>query len=209
MPWGSSWEVGAQAVASLKVTAGDPGIDTAAAGALALGSTTATSVNIDPPTTIDNTLVANSLQLVAGDPGLDTTAAGTLAIGSTNATQIDVDPDLAFSSHLISNQTGAAPVASVLGVNITSVTFTGNDRRGKIVIVSAGILAANTRIATCTWLTSFGAIVPLPLLVNQTSGVGLLLVNFYSGAEVAASFDLFSDFALAAGTYTLRYVNEG
>ncbi len=206
---GSWLNVSSSIVASLQITPGDPGLDTTVAGSLNLGSTNATSVNIDPPTTIDNALAANSIQVVAGDPGIDTTAAGVLAFGSTNATQIDIDPDLQFSAHLISNA-GGTPGTSNLGANITSATFTGNDTRGKIVVVAAiGGLAANTRIATCTWASSFGAITPFPLLVDQTSGAGLAVLNFYSGAESATTFDLFCDQALVLGTYTLRYINIG
>ncbi len=155
-------------------------------------------------------VVATSLMVSPGDPaGIDTNAAGALAVGGVNATSVNIDPDFSFDSHLISGAVGT-PATSALGANISSAIFTGNDVRGKVVIVVAvGGLAANTRIATCTYASSFGAVVPLPLLVDQTSGVGLGVLNFYSGAEVATSFDLFADQALLTGTYTLRYVNLG
>jgi hypothetical protein len=116
--------------------------------------------------------------------------------------------DLTLSAHFLSNTTGT-PSTSNLGTNITSVTFTGNDDRGKIVIVvGAGGLAANTRIATCTWVTTYGLTV-FPQLTNQTSGAGLAVVNFYSSAESATAFDLFCNQALVVGTYTIRYTVIG
>ena len=105
---------------------------------------------------------------------------------------------------------GAAPGTSALGANVTSVTFTGNDVRGTIAIVMAGALAANTRIATCTFAASYGAAAPVLMLSNETAGVGLLSVNFYRQAvSTGVSFDLASDFALGAGTYTCAYIAIG
>ncbi len=114
------------------------------------------------------------------------------------------------SQHVISSASGT-PATSTLGANVTSVTFTGNDTRGKIVVVMSGALAANTKIATCTFVSSYGGSAPgLILLVNQTSGVGLTIVNFYVLAtSTGVSFDLASDQALAAGTYTIDYIVLG
>jgi hypothetical protein len=129
--------------------------------------------------------------------------------GSTTG-QFDVGPagHVLFAAHLSSGASGT-PTTTALGANITSVTFTGNDIRGKIVIVvGAGGLAANTRIATCTYAVTYAATV-FPDLINQTSGAGLAVVNFYSSAESATAFDLFCNQALVVGTYTIRYTVIG
>jgi hypothetical protein len=113
------------------------------------------------------------------------------------------------SGHLLTGS-GAAPATSALGANVTSVTFTGNDRRGTIAIVMAGALAANTRIATCTYAVTYGATAPFVFLCDQTSGAGLANVGFYRQAvSTGVSFDLASNQALAAGTYTIAYIVEG
>ncbi len=125
------------------------------------------------------------------------------ADGGTTLFQMDA------GGHLFSSIVGA-PVASTLGANVTSVTFTGNDRRGTIAIVMSAGLAANTKIATCTYAVSYGATAPFVFLPNQTSGVGLAAVNFYRLAvSTGVSFDLACNQALVAGTYTVGYVVEG
>lgn len=110
------------------------------------------------------------------------------------------------AKHVIASDVSSVPATSNLGANVTSVTPTGNDFRGKMVIVMGGALAANTRICTVTYGTAFAGTPILVMLVNMTSGAGLAIVNFYSSAEAAGSFDLFADQALAAGTYTLKYL---
>jgi hypothetical protein len=151
----------------------------------------------------------SSAQLAPGDPGLDTSSAGVLALGAVNATQVDVDPDLLFSSHLISNAAGV-PATSALGANVTSATFTGNDTRGTIAIVMAGALAANTAVCTVTFAVSYGATSPKVTLVDQTSGVGLAVVNSYVLSQATGvSFVIAFDSALALGTYTIDYIVIG
>ncbi len=135
---------------------------------------------------------------IIGGTRIDPATVQPIAGGNTWGTIID--------GHITSAMVGV-PATSNLGANITSVTFTGNDTRGQIVIVvGVGGLAANTRIATCTWAVTFLA-TTFPWLVNQTSGVGLAVVNFYSSAETATLFDLFCNQALVAGTYAIRYGN--
>jgi hypothetical protein len=113
------------------------------------------------------------------------------------------------AGHLISTSAGT-PSTTNLGANVTSVTFTGNDVRGTIAVVMSGALAANTRVSTNTFATSYGATAPKVTLVNQTSGVGLTIVNFYvSATSTGVSFDLAADQALAAGTYTIDYIVIG
>jgi hypothetical protein len=125
------------------------------------------------------------------------------------ATGLVVTGDQSYSGHLLSTASGA-PATSNLGANVTSVTFTGNDTRGTIAIVMAGILAANTRVATCTFAASYGATGPKIALVNQTSGVGLGIVNFYVLAQsTGVSFDIAVNQALALGTYTVDYIVIG
>jgi hypothetical protein len=98
------------------------------------------------------------------------------------------------------------PASSALGANVTSVTPAGRDQVGTIVVVMAGALAANTRIATITFASTFGGTAPIILLTNQTSGAGLAIVNPYMLAQVTGvSFDLACNQALAAGTYTFGY----
>jgi len=99
----------------------------------------------------------------------------------------------------------SAPVATNKGANVTSVTATGNDSVGTIAVVMAGALAANTRIATLTFNVSYGAASPIIRLTNQTSGVGLAVVNPYATPSTGVSFDLFCNQALALGTYTFGY----
>jgi len=107
------------------------------------------------------------------------------------------------------SNTGPAgtPTSSNLGANVTSSTSTGNNHHGVEVIVMGGALAANTRICTKTFNNGpFGATAPRVRLINQTSGVGLAVVTFYILAQgTGQTFDLASDQALAAGTYTLAY----
>lgn len=110
--------------------------------------------------------------------------------------------------HIIASS-AATPTTSNLGANVTSVTPTGNDSVGKLVVVMAGALAANTRIATVTYANAFAATPKLVMLVNQTSGAGLAIVNFYAAAKAAGSFDLTADQALAAGTYEAEYLVIG
>lgn len=99
------------------------------------------------------------------------------------------------------------PTTSTLGVNVTSMIFTGNNYRGTIAIVMAGALAANTKIGTCTFPNSpYGATVPRIRLINQTSGAGLANVNFYVLATgTGQTFDIACNQALALGTYTVAY----
>lgn len=155
-------------------------------------------------------LVASAVAVLPGDPnGVDTSAPGTLNIGGTNATLIDIDPDIQFSSHLISNAAGV-PSTSALGANVTSATFAGNDTRGTITIVMSAGLAANTRVCTCTFAVSYGATSPKVTLVDQTSGVGLAVVNSYVLAQATGvSFDIAFDQALVAGTYIIDYIVIG
>lgn len=113
------------------------------------------------------------------------------------------------AGHLISTVSGA-PTTTNLGTNVTSATFTGNDVRGTIAVVMSGALAANTRAFTATFATSYGATSPFVMLVDQTSAVGLTIVNFYvSAVSTGVSFDLAADQALAAGTYTIDYIVIG
>jgi hypothetical protein len=158
----------------------------------------------------NSAVVATSLMVAPGDPnGIDTTSAGVLAIGGLNATSVNVDPDLTFDSHLVS-AAGGTPATSALGANVTSATFTGNDTRGTIAVVMAGALAANTRAFTATFAVSYGATSPKVTLVDQTSAVGLTIVNSYVLAQATGvSFDVAFDQALAAGTYIIDYIVIG
>lgn len=118
--------------------------------------------------------------------------------------------DATFAGHLRSSQGGAAPATSNLNANVTSAVFTGNDTRGTIAItVAAGGLAANTRACTATFLTPFST-TPKVTLVDQTSAVGLAVVNSYVQAQATGvSFDIAFDQALVAGIYTIDYIVIG
>ncbi len=174
MPWEAGWEIGiAITVPSIQVTAGDPGIDTSAAGMLALGAVNATSINLEVATTLDS--------------GDFTVAAGHLVVS-----------------------TAGTPATSALGANVTSATFTGNDTRGTIAVVMAGALAANTAAFTATFAVSYGASGPKVTLVDQTSAVGLTIVNSYVLSQATGvSFTVAFDQALAAGTYIIDYIVIG
>lgn len=142
-------------------------------------------------------LVLLGLRAASANPPLDL-GTGALTAGLST-----------FSGHIISSASGI-PTTSTLGANVTSATFTGNDTRGTLTIVMAGVLAANTRVCTATFAASYGATSPKVTLVNQTSGVGLGLVNFYVQAQATGvSFDLAVDQALAIGTYTINYIVIG
>jgi hypothetical protein len=194
------------------------GIDTSTAGGtLLLGGTNAYIVDMSVPGTSTaqlklRTASWGSLQInVAGtNPGdtvIETGNATALKLGTAGVTAFGIDT----AGHWLALRTGGAtlPVITNLGANVTSVTPTGNDSRFKLVIVMAGALAANTRICTVTYGTTYGATPFTPELVDQTSGAGLANVGFYAGAEAAASFDLFSNQALALGTYTVRATVDG
>ena len=145
--------------------------------------------------------------------GISTTAAGALHLADDGiATSIVLGASgapIQFGGRLVSTLSGT-PATSNLGANVTSATPTGNDTRGKIVIVMAGALAANTRICTVTFAVSYGATAPVVLLVNQTAGVGLGIADFYKSAfSTGVSFDIAADQALAAGTYEIEYVVIG
>ncbi len=156
---------------------------------------------------------AGSTQVVAGQ-GIDTLAAGALNIGTANATSIVIGIGnngftIDAAGHLISRAVGA-PTTTNLGTNVSSATFTGNDVRGTIAIVMSAGLAANTRVCTATFATSYGATGPKITLVDQTSTAGLAIVNSYVQAQATGvSFDLAFDQALVAGTYTIDYIVIG
>lgn len=118
--------------------------------------------------------------------------------------------NVTFAGHLISSQGGAAPATSNLNANVSSATFTGNDTRGTIAItIAAGGLAANTRACTATFKTAFST-TPKVTLVDQTSAVGLAVVNSYVQAQTTGvSFDIAFDQALVAGIYTIDYIVIG
>src|SRR5258708_29309660 len=92
------------------------------------------------------------------------------------------NPHRIVGGHLIPTAVGP-PATSNLGANVTSVTFAGNDVRGTITIVMSAGLAANTRVATCTFATTYGATAPKITLVDQTSTAGLTIVNSYVLAQ--------------------------
>lgn len=145
---------------------------------------------------------------------------GTLSVGAINGQTITsaahftgtllIDSTLTFAAHVISTASGT-PSTSNLGANITSVTFTGNDTSGTIaIVVAAGGLAANTRIATCTFAATYGGTAPKVRLIDETSGAGLAHVGFYRQAfSTGVSFDLASNQALVPGTYTVGYMVVG
>jgi len=184
---------------SLMVAPGEPGIDTSSAGALLIGDNNATAIEIGAATTLaGNTTITNLIALN-----------GIYDVGTVLALDLSVAGRLAVASHLAATAAGT-PTTSALGANVTSVTPTGNDVRGTIAIVMAGVLAANTRIATVTFANNFGATAPVVLLINQTAGAGLGVVTFYRSAfATGVSFDLACDQALALGTYTIGYLVIG
>jgi hypothetical protein len=167
-------------------------------------------------------LVATQLSVAPGDPnGVDTSSAGVLNLGGANATSVNIDPATTFDStasvvgdftaggHILSTAAGT-PGTSALGANVTSAIFTGNDTRGVITIVMAGALAANTAAFTATFAVTYGATSPKITLVDQTSAVGLTIVNSYVLSQsTGVSFVVAFDQALGAGTYIIDYIVIG
>ena len=219
MGWDNNPSIVASSVAVLP---GDPaGIDTSAAGELSIGGVNATSINIDPPTTIDNTLaltggfafggvgVANGTSINGPSPTWSFLSGGVTVATLNSSPFINFPGDVQMGAHLLSTSAGT-PTTSTLGANVTSATFTGNDTRGTIAIVMAGALAANTRAFTATFALTYGATAPKVTLVDQTSAVGLTIVNSYVLAQATGvSFDVAFDQALGAGTYIIDYIVIG
>ena len=117
--------------------------------------------------------------------------------------------DQVVGGHIVSTATGT-PATSNLGANVTSATFTGNDTRGTLAIVMSAGLAANTRVCTVTFATTYGVTAPKVSLIDQTSTAGLAIVNSYVMAgATGAAFDIAFDQALVAGTYTIDYIVIG
>lgn len=162
------------------------------------GQTISSAANFTGSMTVATTITSGLIngQTISSTANLT----GTLVVGST----------LTFAAHVLSTAAGT-PSTSALGANITSVTFTGNDTCGIItIVVAAGGLAANTRIATCTFANTYGATAPKVRLTNETSGAGLAVVNFYKQAfSTGVSFDLACNQALAVGTYIAGYTVIG
>lgn len=152
--------------------------------------------------------------MASGNRLINLTALESVNVTPTNVRYMNnpgMTPDIYVDrfGHLISGATGT-PVTSALGANVSSATFTGNDTRGTIAIVMSGALAANTRVCTATFANSYGATPPKVTLVDQTSAVGLTIVNSYVLSQsTGVSFDIAFDQALAAGTYTLDYIVIG
>ncbi len=145
---------------------------------------------------------------VSTPPATPSGAAGG-GLGGTypNPSVVTAAGNLTVGGHLVSSAAGT-PGSSNLGANVTSAIATGNDVRGTIAVVMAGALAANTRAATFTFAVAYGS-APFVTLVDQTSAVGLTIVNSYVLASAGASFDLAFDQALAAGTYNIDYIVIG
>jgi hypothetical protein len=142
-------------------------------------------------------------------PGLSGPASALVAPGTLTVTGTSFLADTAVFGHLIAGSAGV-PVSSNLGANVTSVTPAGNDIRGTLTVVMAGALAANTRAATITFAASYGATSPKVTLVDQTSAVGLTIVNSYVLAQsTGVSYDIAFDQALGAGTYVIDYIVIG
>jgi hypothetical protein len=137
------------------------------------------------------------------------TTPGNLTVGQTlTVTGTSFVADIDVLGHIVSTASGT-PATSNLGANVTSVTPTGNDTRGVLTVVMAGALAANTRAATVTFAVPFASS-PKVTMVDQTSAVGLTIVNSYVLAQNGGiSYDIAFDQALGAGTYVIDYIVIG
>lgn len=185
--------------------------------ALIVGGTTGTAImntannaaNIST-TDLGVVTIRAGLALTAGDFTLAGNINGqTISTAANFTATLTVASTITFAAHLISTASGT-PATSSLGANVTSATFTGNDTSGIITIVMSGGLAANTKIATCTFASTYGATAPKVRLIDESSGVGLAHVGFYRQAfSTGVSFDLASNQALVAGTYIVGYVVIG
>ena len=128
--------------------------------------------------------------------------------GNLTVTGTSFTAEIDFSGHLVSTAVGV-PAVTNLGANVTSVTPVGNDTRGVLSVLMAGALAANTRAATITFASPFAG-TPKVTLVDQSSAVGLTIVNSYVLAQTGGvSYDLAFDQALGAGTYVIDYIVIG
>ncbi len=191
-------------------------------GSLVVDNTGLTNGAFGQAVVTDSTAVSNNIinglnatQIPGGSYVIDLTGStgtgnyfsGNLANAGT-ALWVRDNANVNYFDNLIGYHLGT-PASSALGANVTSVTPQGTDKRGQLAIVMAGALAANTRIATITFAETYGATGPYVLLVNQTFGVGLVIVNFYrSAASTGVSFDIACDQALALGTYSVVYKVE-
>jgi len=116
--------------------------------------------------------------------------------------------NMTVGGHLISSA-AAAPITSNLGANVTSAVPAGNDVAGSIAITMSGALGANTRACTVTFAAAYAS-APKITLVDQTSAVGITIVNSYVQAQNGGiSYDIAFDQALGAGVYNVDYIVIG
>lgn len=156
--WGMGWDIpsGVVVAGSLQVTPGDPmGIDTNAAGALSIGGTNATSVNLDPPTTIDNTFAATGDVTLGAH--LLSTAAGPLVSSTLGANVTSVTPagnDVRGTLTIVMAGTLAANTkvctltfAVSYGATSPKVTLVDQTSGAGLAVVNSYVLAQSTGVS--------------------------------------------------------------
>lgn len=138
-------------------------------------ATTATTLNVLAPITATAAVTAKIA-----------TFNGTANGANAQVVTFDATGHIAFSS-------GAAPVASGLLANVTSVTFTGNDQRGIVVIVTSGAIGTASTVATCTFAAAMNA-----------APAGVSLVPNDSVTWALAGTAQLTPATLAAGTFLIK-----
>jgi hypothetical protein len=104
---------------------------------------------------------------------------------------------------------GAAPVASGLGTNVTSVTCTGTDQFGIITVVTSGAVTANATLATITYATACtNAPKQASLVPGNSATWGLANAAQLTAATIGATTWLLKagTTGAGAGTYVYTYI---
>jgi hypothetical protein len=137
-----------------------PGVDAISAGALTIGTATATSVVVTPATTVTGALTATGGVLVTA---IDKAAAGTITIGASTATAVTVTPATTFNS-------------SVATDTVLNKTANGGTSIKRPVIASTAyasptVLTATQSGALCLMDRIAGCVYTLPAATAANTGV--------------------------------------
>ena len=144
MGWATGWDNPAVlAGASLQVNAGDPGIDTNAAGILTLGGTNATLVDVDPDLVFSSHLISNA----AGTPTTSNLGANvTSATFTGNDTRGTIA--IVMSAGLAANtRCFTATFAVSYGATAPKITLVDQTSTAGLTIVNSYVQAQSTGVS--------------------------------------------------------------